>query len=69
MVSKFQAHFRRDSLHKTESLIAADIDVNGRIMRVFTTHLQSVLFKTKDFRNVEIIQNAEDSIVEAYRSW
>ena len=39
-----------------------------RIIRIFTTHLQSVLFKTKDFRNVEIIRNAEDSILEASRS-
>jgi endonuclease/exonuclease/phosphatase family metal-dependent hydrolase len=68
IVSKMQAHFGKDSLHKSESLIAADIDVDGRIIRVFTTHLQSVLFKTRDFRNVEIIQNAEDSIVEASRS-
>ena len=36
--------------------------------RVFTTHLQSVLFKPKDFRSVEIIQNAEDSLLEASRS-
>ncbi len=38
------------------------------MIRIFTTHLQSVLFKTKDFRNVEIIRNAEDSILEASRS-
>jgi endonuclease/exonuclease/phosphatase family metal-dependent hydrolase len=68
IVGRIQAHFSNDSLHKTESLIAADIDVNGKTIRVFTTHLQSVLFKTKDFRNVEIIQNAQDSIVEASRS-
>ena len=68
IVSRIQAHFSRDSLHKTESLIAADVVVNDRIIRIFTTHLQSVLFKTKDFRNVEIIQNAEDSIMEASRS-
>ena len=63
-----QAHFSADTDHKTESLIAADIDVNGKIIRIFTTHLQSVLFKPKDFRNVEIIRNAEDSILEASRS-
>jgi endonuclease/exonuclease/phosphatase family metal-dependent hydrolase len=68
IVAKTQAHLNKDSLQKTESLIAADIDINGKIIRVFTTHLQSVLFKTKDFRNVEIIQNAEDSMLEASRS-
>jgi endonuclease/exonuclease/phosphatase family metal-dependent hydrolase len=68
IIAKTQAHFNKDSLQKTESLIAADIDFHGKIIRVFTTHLQSVLFKTKDFRNVEIIQNAEDSMLEASRS-
>ena len=68
IIAKTQAHFYKDSPQKTESLIAVDIDINGRIIRLFTTHLQSVLFKTKDFRNVEIIQNAEDSILEASRS-
>jgi endonuclease/exonuclease/phosphatase family metal-dependent hydrolase len=68
IIASIQAHFSSYTLRKTESLIAADIVVNGRIIRIFTTHLQSVLFKTKDFRNVEIIQNAEDSILEASRS-
>jgi len=61
-------HYDVDSLRKPESLISADILVNGHMIRVYTTHLQSVLFKPKDFRNVEIIQNAEDSLLEASRS-
>lgn len=68
IVDKVQTHFRGENTRKTESLIAADIMVNGRVIRIFTTHLQSVLFKTRDFRNVEIVRNAEDSIVEASRS-
>jgi endonuclease/exonuclease/phosphatase family metal-dependent hydrolase len=68
IVARIQTHFSKDSLHKTESLIAADISINGRIVRIFTTHLQSVLFKSKDFRSVEILQNAEDSMLEASRS-
>jgi endonuclease/exonuclease/phosphatase family metal-dependent hydrolase len=68
IIAKTQAHFKKDSLQKTESLIAADVDINGQIIRLYTTHLQSVLFKTKDFRNVEIIENAEDSMLEASRS-
>jgi endonuclease/exonuclease/phosphatase family metal-dependent hydrolase len=63
-----QVHFNKDTLKKTESLIAADININGRLIRIYTTHLQSVLFKSKDFRNVEIVRNAEDSMLEASRS-
>ncbi|MHA4812148.1 endonuclease/exonuclease/phosphatase family protein [Flavitalea flava] len=57
-----------DGIRGTESLIAADIDVGGTRVRVFTTHLQSVLFRTKDFHDLEIIKNVEDSIVQASRS-
>ena len=38
------------------------------MIRIYTTHLQSVLFKPKDFRNVEIIRNVEDSMLQASRS-
>ncbi len=68
IVDSSQAYFRSDIIQKTESLIAADININGKIIRVYTTHLQSVLFKQKDFRNVEIVRNAEDSMLEASRS-
>ncbi|HVY75508.1 MAG TPA: endonuclease/exonuclease/phosphatase family protein [Puia sp.] len=51
-----------------ESLIEADIDVNGKIMRVYTTHLQSVLFKPKDFRDVEIVRTGQDSLFPASKS-
>jgi len=68
IITRMQVHFNKDNRRRTESLIAADIVVHGQVIRIFTTHLQSVLFKTKDFRNVEIIQNAEDSILEASRS-
>jgi len=68
IVSTFRERFKSDMYKKTESLISADILVNGKMIRIFTTHLQSVLFKPKDFRNVEIIRNAEDSILEASRS-
>jgi endonuclease/exonuclease/phosphatase family metal-dependent hydrolase len=68
IVDSSRAYFKSDIIQKTESLIAADINVNGKIIRVYTTHLQSVLFKQKDFRNVEIVRNAEDSILQASRS-
>jgi len=57
-----------DSLHSSESLIATDINIEGKLIRVFNTHLQSVLLQKKDYRSLQIIRNAEDSMVEASRS-
>ena len=57
-----------DAMHSTESLIAADLDINGKTIRLFTTHLQSVMFQTKDFRDIEIIRNVDDSVLEASKS-
>ena len=68
ILGKTLIRFNKDTLKKTESLIAADIQIKGRIIRLYTTHLQSVLFKPKDFRDVEIIENAEDSMLAASRS-
>ena len=68
IIQTYQTRFNADTNIKTESLIAADIEVNQKIIRIYTTHLQSVLFKAKDFRNVEIIRNAEDSMLQASRS-
>lgn len=51
-----------------ESLIAVDLDVHGKTIRVFTTHLQSILLQKNDYRNLEIIKNADDSIMQASRS-
>ncbi|HXD79520.1 MAG TPA: endonuclease/exonuclease/phosphatase family protein [Puia sp.] len=52
----------------TESLIATDILAGRDTIRVYTTHLQSVLFGSKEFRDIEIIKNVDDSIVDASRS-
>ena len=68
IINTYQTRFSADTNIRTESLIAADIEVHNKIVRIFTTHLQSVLFKAKDFRNVEIIRNAEDSMLQASRS-
>ena len=57
-----------DSKRASESLIATDIDVNGRKIRIFTTHLQSVLFQSNDYRNLEIIKSVDDSLIEASKS-
>ena len=55
-------------LRAAESLISCDLDVNGQTIRIYTTHLQSVLLQKKDYRDISIIRNAEDSIVEASKS-
>jgi endonuclease/exonuclease/phosphatase family metal-dependent hydrolase len=68
ITSVSQKHFVSENGTSAESIISADINIRGQMIRVFTTHLQSVLFKRKDFRNVEIIRNAEDSMLEASRS-
>ncbi|HEY4061988.1 MAG TPA: endonuclease/exonuclease/phosphatase family protein [Puia sp.] len=59
---------RSDGLPSTESLIAADIHVGDDTIRVFSTHLQSVLFRNKDFHDIEVIKNVDDSILQASRS-
>lgn len=56
------------SFRAGESLIATDIEFKGQRIRIYTTHLQSVLFKEKDYRNIEIIKSASDSILEASKS-
>jgi len=63
-----QIRYNIDSTKASESLICADLDIHGQSIRVCTTHLQSVLFRSKDFRDVEIIQNVEDSMLEASKS-
>ena len=61
-------HYPIDGLKTTESLIAADLRVGNDTVRIFTTHLQSVLFRTKDFHDIEIIKKVDDSILQASRS-
>jgi endonuclease/exonuclease/phosphatase family metal-dependent hydrolase len=68
ILRRFRQSFGSDSTGSTESLIEADISVNGSRIRVCTAHLQSVLFKHRDFQNVEIIRNAKDSMIQASRS-
>lgn len=55
-------------LKAAESLISCDLDVHGQKVRVFTTHLQSVLFQPKDYQDLRTIKNADDSLVGASKS-
>ena len=66
--SSLHEYPRPNGLRTTESLIAADIVTGPDTIRVYTTHLQSVLFGSKEFRDLEIIRNVDDSIVGASRS-
>jgi endonuclease/exonuclease/phosphatase family metal-dependent hydrolase len=59
---------RPDGVKATESLISADISVDGDTVRIYTTHLQSVLFRGKDFHDLQIIRNVNDSILTASMS-
>jgi endonuclease/exonuclease/phosphatase family metal-dependent hydrolase len=51
-----------------ESLISADLNLNGDTIRVYTTHLQSVMFRRKDYHYIEKIKRVEDSLLEASKS-
>jgi endonuclease/exonuclease/phosphatase family metal-dependent hydrolase len=52
----------------SESLISADLAVNGDTIRIYTTHLQSVMFRRKDYQYLEKIKRVEDSLLEASKS-
>jgi endonuclease/exonuclease/phosphatase family metal-dependent hydrolase len=51
-----------------ETLIHADIAWNGDTVRIFTTHLQSVQFRKKDYEKIENIKNTKDSLMENSKS-
>lgn len=46
-----------------EALVHADIMVNQDTIRVYTTHLQSVQFRQRDYEAINEIQSAEDSLL------
>jgi endonuclease/exonuclease/phosphatase family metal-dependent hydrolase len=60
--------YNTDKRAYSESMVEVDVLINGKRIRVSTVHLQSVLFKSKDFRNLEIIRKGEDSILSASKS-
>jgi endonuclease/exonuclease/phosphatase family metal-dependent hydrolase len=47
-----------------EAFMYADVVVNKDTVRIYTTHLQSVQFKKKDFETIEKIKKNEDGAVE-----
>jgi endonuclease/exonuclease/phosphatase family metal-dependent hydrolase len=69
IVDSESIHYSKpDRVPTTESLIAADIQLGDDTLRIFTTHLQSVLFRSKDYHDIEVIKNVNDSILAASRS-
>ena len=51
----------------TESLIRVTVDVYGRKLNIFTTHLQSFMFTGNEYRGLRTIKHAEDkdSVLQA----
>ncbi|MFL5739690.1 MAG: endonuclease/exonuclease/phosphatase family protein [Flavisolibacter sp.] len=47
-----------------ETLVHVDVALQGDTIRVYTTHLQSVQFRRKEFEEIESIKNTDDGIVE-----
>ncbi len=55
-----------DSLKNNESFIWTDIDVNGKRIRVFATHMQSMLFGGREFRQIkQLSKNADSAMVNS----
>lgn len=51
-----------------ESLLHADMLFNNDTVRFYTTHLQSVQFKKRDFESIERIKNTEEGMVVESRN-
>jgi len=51
-----------------EALLHADIVFNGDTIRIFTTHLQSVQFRKKDFERIDEIKTYQDSLLDNSRT-
>src|SRR5436305_6759469 len=51
-----------------ESLIYVDVVFGGDTLRVYTTHLQSVQFRKKDYQTIEQIKNRDTGVVESSRN-
>jgi len=51
-----------------ESLIFADVQTSNKIIRVFTTHLQSFRFNQRDYEGIDKIKKTEDEALNASRT-
>lgn len=62
IVDSGMIHYPKPSI--PEALIYADIVLNKDTVRLYTTHLQSVQFKKRDFERIEEIKKTDDGMVE-----
>jgi endonuclease/exonuclease/phosphatase family metal-dependent hydrolase len=51
-----------------ESLIFADVQMPGKVIRVFTTHLQSFRFTQRDYEGIDKIKKTEDEALNASKT-
>ncbi|MBC7826402.1 MAG: endonuclease/exonuclease/phosphatase family protein [Chitinophagaceae bacterium] len=51
-----------------DNLVYADISVGGKIIRLMTTHLQSVRFNPVDYEGINNIANTDDNALEASKT-
>ncbi|HEV8283977.1 MAG TPA: endonuclease/exonuclease/phosphatase family protein [Chitinophagaceae bacterium] len=51
-----------------EALLAMDVKLNNDTIRIFTTHLQSVQFRKKDYERIDEIKTYQDSLIENSRN-
>ncbi len=51
-----------------ESLIAVDVLFNNDTIRIYTTHLQSILLNSDDYHNIQKIMSVNDSMINASKS-
>lgn len=66
IIDSGMVRFPRPSM--PEALIHTDIKVNNDTFRIYTTHLQSVRFRKKDFETIEDIKNTDETAVRNSRS-
>ncbi len=51
-----------------DNLVYADIDINGKKIRLMTTHLQSVRFNPVDYEGINRIKNTEDRVTGSFQN-
>ena len=51
-----------------DNLVYADINVNGKTIRLMTTHLQSVRFNHVDYEGINKIKNTDDQALKASKN-
>lgn len=61
IVDTLHYHFQQPTRETTESLARATLDVNGRKINIFTTHLRSFKFGDEDYDNIAALKKPEEN--------